>query len=141
MRMESGSCCDELKKGGVIVLHIVHGNLFGWDHVEQKHNHVLQDHVAKNQQPEYVHKTSPLCPTSHLGHNKEQPLKENTDFGCVGKDGAVRQRNIIELNVCIDLYQLFMEEASNEVWKVRNVEMDTETANREWEISNCTIAQ
>ena len=34
-----------------------------------------------------------------------------------------------------------MEEAPNEVWKVRDIEMDTETFNREGEISNCTIAE
>jgi hypothetical protein len=66
--------------------------------------------------------------------------RENTDLGFVGKDRTVGQRNVIELNVCINLYQLFIEEAPNEVWKVRDIEMDTETLNREREISNCTIA-
>ena len=65
--------------------------------------------------------------------------REYTDFGCVGKNGTVGQRNIIEFNVCINLYQLFIEEAPNEVWKVRDIEMDTETLNREREITNCTI--
>jgi hypothetical protein len=34
-----------------------------------------------------------------------------------------------------------MEEMPNEVWKVRNIEMDTETFNGERKISNCKIAQ
>jgi len=34
-----------------------------------------------------------------------------------------------------------MKELPNEVWKVRDIEMDTETFNRERKISNCTIAQ
>jgi hypothetical protein len=66
--------------------------------------------------------------------------RKNTDFRGVGKDRTIRQRDIIELDVCINLYQLFMKEAANEVWKVRDIEMDTETFNRERKISNCTIA-
>jgi len=68
--MESGSCCDGWKNNGVIARRTGHGNLVRWDHVEQKHNHVSQDHAAKSQRLEYVHETSPLCQTSHLGHNK-----------------------------------------------------------------------
>ena len=68
--MESGSCCDEWKKNGIITRCTAHGNLVCWDHVEQKHNHVLQDHGAKSQQLKFVHETSLLCQTSHLGHNK-----------------------------------------------------------------------
>jgi len=34
-----------------------------------------------------------------------------------------------------------MKEAPNEVGKVTDIEMDTETFNRERKISNCSIAQ
>ena len=64
--------------------------------------------------------------------------RKNTDFGCVGKDRTIRQRNIIELNVCINLYQLFVEEAPNEVGKMRDIEMDSKSFNSERKISNCT---
>jgi len=53
-----GSCYDEWNKNGVPVQHKAHGNLVGQDHVERKHNHVLQGHAAKNQQPEYSHETA-----------------------------------------------------------------------------------
>ena len=33
---------------------------------------------------------------------------KNTDLGCVGKNRAIWQRNIVELDACINLYQLFM---------------------------------
>ena len=78
--MESGSCCDKWKKNGVHVQHTAHGNLVCQDHVEQKHNHALQDHATKSQQLEYVHKTSLLCQTSYLVHNKWQPQNEKHIF-------------------------------------------------------------
>lgn len=87
--MGSGSCCDRWKKNGVPAQCTAHGNPVCQDHVEQKRNHVLQDHAAKSRQLEYVHRTSPLCQTSHLGHNKWKPQRKNTDFSSVGKDRTI----------------------------------------------------
>ena len=66
---------------------------------------------------------------------------KNMDLGHIGKNRTIWQRNIVELNVCIKLYQLFMEKSANEVWEVRNIEVDTKAFNCERKISNCTIAQ
>jgi hypothetical protein len=80
MHTESVSCYNEWKKNGVIVQRTAHGNLVCWDHAEQIHSHVLEDRAAKSQRLEFVHETSPLCQTSHLGHNKWQPQKERHGF-------------------------------------------------------------
>jgi hypothetical protein len=65
---------------------------------------------------------------------------KNPDLGCGCKDRTVSKWNIIELNICVGMYQLFIEKASNKVWKVRDIEMNPESFNRERKIPNCSSA-
>jgi hypothetical protein len=63
--------------------------------------------------------------------------RKNPDLGCRCKDRTVSKWNIIKLNVRVDMCQLFIEKASNKIWKMRDIEMDAESFNRKRKIPNC----
>jgi len=132
--MESGSCCDEWKK------------MVYPCNIQPTETWCVGIMLNEN--------TIMSCRTTQLRVNglntfmKHPPCARQVTWGIINGNRKGKTQILVVLvrtgqsdsGTSSSLYQLFMKEAPNKVWKVRDIEMDTKTFNHERKISNCTIA-